>query len=134
MSSRQEGFPMVLLEAMGVGLPAVSVDCRTGPREIITEGVDGYVVPERDTQALASAMSELMSDAAKRRAFGIAALEAAARYDAGALAERWEAVLDELAGQTRGRRGTIAGPAVQLLGKMLLARGRKLATPGARRT
>jgi glycosyltransferase involved in cell wall biosynthesis len=134
MSSRQEGFPMVLLEAMGVGLPAVSVDCRTGPREIITEGVDGYVVPERDTQALAAAMSELMADAAKRRAFGVAALEAAARYDAGALAERWEAVLDELVAQTRGRRGTIAAPAARLLGRMLLARGRRLATLGARRT
>jgi glycosyltransferase involved in cell wall biosynthesis len=126
MSSRQEGFPMVLLEAMGVGLPAVSVDCKTGPREIITEGVDGYVVPERDTQALASAMSELMTDADKRRRFGAAALQAAARYDAGALAERWEQVLAELVAQTAGRRGTIARPALDLLGALLVARGRKL--------
>src|SRR3954453_11312985 len=93
MSSRKEGFPMVLLEAMGVGLPVVSYDCPTGPRDIIREGVDGHVVPDGDGDALAAALSSLMDDAERRKAFGAAAVEGAARYDIAAIAGRWEALL-----------------------------------------
>ena len=98
MSSRREGFPMVLLEAMGVGLPVVSFDCPTGPRDIVREGVDGHVVPDGDKDALAAAMSELMTDEARRKAFGAAALEGAARYDIATIAA-------PLGGAVRGARG-----------------------------
>jgi glycosyltransferase involved in cell wall biosynthesis len=114
MTSRQEGFPMVLLEAMGVGLPVVSVDCHTGPRDIVTDGVDGRIVPEDDEGALVEAMSALIADAGVRRAYGAAALEAAARYDQGRIAARWEARLAELSATKRGR-STIAGPALRVL-------------------
>jgi O-methyltransferase len=97
MTSRFEGFPMVLLEAMSAGLPVVSYDCRTGPAEIVSHGVDGYVVPNRDRGALAAAMSELMDDAEKRSAFAAAALEKAERYDPALIAERFELLLQELA-------------------------------------
>jgi glycosyltransferase involved in cell wall biosynthesis len=107
MTSREEGFPMVLIEAMGVGLPAVSVDCDTGPRDIITDGVDGYVVPEEDQPALVAAMSELMSDRDKRRSFGAAARAVVERYDAAAIAERWETVLAELVAQKGPRRSAL---------------------------
>jgi len=107
MTSREEGFPMVLIEAMGVGLPAVSVDCHTGPRDIITDGVDGYVVPEEDQQALVARMSELMSDPDKRRSFGDAARHVVERYDAAAIAERWESVLAELVAKKGSRRSAL---------------------------
>jgi glycosyltransferase involved in cell wall biosynthesis len=81
---------------MGAGLPAVSVDCKTGPREIITDGVDGYIVPEEDQPALVARMSELMDDADKRRSFGAAARRVVDVYDAAVIAERWETVLAEL--------------------------------------
>ena len=123
LSSRQEGFPMVLLEAMGVGLPVVSVDCDTGPRDIVREGVDGHVVPEDDTAALAAAMSGLMADADRRRAYGTAALETAARYEASQIAGRWEERIAELSATKSGDRGTIVGPAFRLLHNRAKAKG-----------
>jgi glycosyltransferase involved in cell wall biosynthesis len=115
MTSRVEGFPMVLLEAMGVGLPVVSVDCYTGPRDIVTDGLDGRIVPEDDQPALVEAMSELMADDEKRRAFGAAALETVQRYDLGRIAARWEARLGELSAAKGGRRRSNAGPVVSAL-------------------
>jgi glycosyltransferase involved in cell wall biosynthesis len=102
MSSRKEGFPMVLLEAMSVGLPVVSYDCPTGPRDIIREGVDGYVVPDGDGEALASALGRLMDDAELRKRFGAAAVEGAARYDIATIAGRWEELLEEAAAAKTG--------------------------------
>jgi glycosyltransferase involved in cell wall biosynthesis len=115
MSSRNEGFPMVLLEAMSAGLPVVSYDCPTGPRDIVREGVDGYVVPNGDGDALAAALGRLMDDAEMRKAFGVAAVEGAARYDIATIAERWEALLAEAESTKTGRRRTSAGPVVNLL-------------------
>jgi glycosyltransferase involved in cell wall biosynthesis len=125
MSSRKEGFPMVLLEAMGVGLPVVSYDCPTGPRDIIREGVDGHVVPDGDGDALAAALSRLMEDADARRAFGAAAVEGAARYDIAAIAGRWEALLAELAQRKHGRRRSGAVPMVKLVGSRGLTLARR---------
>jgi glycosyltransferase involved in cell wall biosynthesis len=121
MTSRVEGFPMVLLEAMGVGLPVVSVDCYTGPSDIVTDGVDGRIVPEEDRPALVKAMGELMADEERRRAFGAAALEAADRYDLGRIAARWEERLTELSAAKRGRR-TIAGPLLAVAGRKAMRR------------
>jgi glycosyltransferase involved in cell wall biosynthesis len=126
MSSRNEGFPMVLLEAMSAGLPVVSYDCPTGPRDIVREGVDGYVVPNGDRDALAAALGRLMDDAEMRKAFGAAAVEGAARYDIAAIAGRWEELLAETEAAKTGRRRTSAGPMVNLLASraMTLARRR----------
>lgn len=115
MSSRREGFPMVLLEAMGIGLPVVSFDCPTGPRDIVREGVDGHVVPDGDGAALAAAMSGLMADEARRKAYGAASVEGAARYDIAKIAGRWEALFDEIAAAKRPGRSTVMGPVVSLL-------------------
>ncbi len=127
MSSRREGFPMVLLEAMGAGLPVVSFDCPTGPRDIVREGVDGHVVPDGDVQALADALSGLMADPARRRAYGAAAVEGAARFDIAKIAARWEALFEELAAAKRPRIGATVEPAASLLTRMGVARARKLA-------
>jgi glycosyltransferase involved in cell wall biosynthesis len=116
MTSRVEGFPMVLLEAMGVGLPVVSVDCYTGPSDIVTDGVDGRIVPEEDRPALVAAMSELMGDDGRRKAFGAKALEAAGRYELGDITARWEERLTELSNGRRGRR-TIARPVLDVVRK-----------------
>jgi glycosyltransferase involved in cell wall biosynthesis len=81
---------------MSKGLPIVSFDCPTGPREIVEDGRTGLLVPEGDEEALAAALRELIEDAPRRRRFGAAALEAARAYELGAVGRRWEALLGGL--------------------------------------
>jgi glycosyltransferase involved in cell wall biosynthesis len=97
LSSRWEGFPLVVIEAMAKGLPVVAFDCPTGPAELVEHGVTGLLVPAGDTGALAAAMLELMRDEDKRRRFGAAAVERAANYNLDSIAKRWDALLAELA-------------------------------------
>ena len=79
MSSRAEGFPLVLLEAMAAGKPAVSFSC-TGPDVIIRDGVDGFLVKQNHTEELARQMARLMQDEAKRLLFGQSARAVTERF------------------------------------------------------
>jgi glycosyltransferase involved in cell wall biosynthesis len=107
MSSRFEGFPMVLLEAMRCGLPIVSYDCPNGPRDLITHGRDGFLVPNGDVDGLAAAMIEMIELGDARRSFGEAALQKSKQYEMPAIARRWEELLEELVAERRqqGRPG-----------------------------
>jgi glycosyltransferase involved in cell wall biosynthesis len=101
MTSRREGLPMVVLEAMAIGLPAVAYDCPTGPRELIADGVDGFLVPDGDEDALVDRLLGLLGDAEARRRMGEAARAKAIGYDVAHLAERWEALFCDLAAAKR---------------------------------
>lgn len=90
MSSKSEGFGMVLLEAMNCGLPVVSFNCPVGPRELVSDGVDGLLVPELDVDALAAGIIRLIEDEELRRTLSKAALQKAAEYGPEVVTAAWE--------------------------------------------
>lgn len=89
MSSRYEGLPMVLLEAQAAGLPAVSFECKCGPRDVITDGKDGILVPEGDIVGLAAGMKKLMDDIDLRKEMGANAFRNSDRYDKETIMHQW---------------------------------------------
>lgn len=96
MSSRYEGLPMVLIEAMTCGLPAVSFACKCGPRDIIEDGKNGLLVADGDTKALAASIIKVLKDSDMRRHMGEEAAKVKEKYDEAAIMNRWITLFEEL--------------------------------------
>jgi len=101
LSSRFEGLPMVMIEAMTHALPVVAFDCPTGPRDVLTDGVDGLLVPPRDVDALAAALKEIASDRQRRLDMGAAAAVTARDYGPDVVMPQWERLFAELSQEAR---------------------------------
>lgn len=89
LSSRVEGFPNVLVEAMAVGLPVIATDVGAVP-EVIRNGLDGLIVRPGDVRALAGTMDRLMGDPNGRAALGGYARAVLIRFDLDHVLEKWK--------------------------------------------
>ena len=96
LSSRFEGFGLVLVEAMNSGLPVVSFDCPAGPDEIITDGYDGLLVPPGDVKVLAQKLMLLMADKNLRIRLSQNARQSVQRYEMNSIAGKWVDLFNKL--------------------------------------
>lgn len=102
LSSRYEGFGLVLLEAMTCGLPCISFDCPDGPREIITDGRDGLLVPYRGltdaelSAAFAEALCRMIEDRDMRRSMSNEAMSKARNFSRDRIMNQWLSLFKEL--------------------------------------
>ncbi len=89
LPSRSEAFGNVLTEAMSVGLPAVCFDCGAGVREILQDGITGFLVPNGDTQQMAEALDKLMDNNQLRQDMAAAALLRVRQFDTPTTLQAW---------------------------------------------
>lgn len=94
LSSRFEGFGMVITEAMACGLPVVSFDCPWGPRSIIEDGKDGFLVENGNVEAMADSVSKLMNDVYLRLSMSQFGKQNVQRFSIEQIALRWKYILE----------------------------------------
>jgi len=97
MSSNYEGFPMVMIESMAIGLPVVAFDFKCGPRDIISDGENGLLVSNGDIPGLAEAMMKLMGDYELRRRMSVKARQVVDTYSEKAVMDKWVRLFTSLA-------------------------------------
>ncbi|OOV29525.1 hypothetical protein BXU11_06470 [Flavobacterium sp. LM5] len=96
MTSRYEGLGLVLLEAMASGLPCVAYDCPVGPRSIITDGVNGFLVEDGNVEAFVERLALLFQDEKLRETIGENAQKSIANYELNTIMNQWKALFDSL--------------------------------------
>ena len=96
MTSRYEGFPLVLLEAKSALLPIVSFECKTGPKELINDNVNGFLIECFNTQNMADKIIKLIENTTKRKEFSNHSLDDIQEFEYGFVINKWVELLNEL--------------------------------------
>lgn len=96
LTSHFEGFPRAVIESLAVGTPVVSVDCQSGPAEIIQNGVNGLLVPNYNVAALAEALNNIIFDKELLAKCSANAKGSVAHLDTAQIAEKWDQLIQEL--------------------------------------
>ena len=96
LSSRSEGFGMVLIEAMAYGIPCVAFDCPCGPSGIISNGVNGFLVPNGDITALSDKINKLIEDEPLRKSMGYKARIDVKRYLPDKIVSEWDQLFKDI--------------------------------------
>ncbi len=99
ISSRYEGFPMVIMEAMACGVPCVAFDCPFGPRNIIKDGEDGILVEYLNSEALADSVCALIENVEMRKKMGIAARNNIRRFSSNEVMKKWKLLFKTLSAE-----------------------------------
>ncbi|WP_138434048.1 glycosyltransferase family 4 protein [Winogradskyella algicola] len=94
MTSRWEGLPMVLIEAMSQGLVCISYDCKTGPSEIIENETNGILVEDQNIEEMSLKLEELINNPDKRNKLAKAATESLDRYDISSIYDRYMKIIN----------------------------------------
>lgn len=97
MTSHYEGFPMVMIEGMSMGLPVVTFDFKCGPRDIISHGHNGLVVSDGDEPAFAQALASLMRGSERRMSMGANARDIVNKYSEASVMRQWASLFESLA-------------------------------------
>ena len=96
VSSRFEGLSMAMLEAIACGLPVVSFACPCGPRDVISDGVNGLLVPKENIEGLAKALLKLMDSPEQIQIMGENARRKSEDYQIESLASKWKELFESL--------------------------------------
>ncbi|WP_270088414.1 glycosyltransferase family 4 protein [Sphingobacterium sp. SYP-B4668] len=96
MTSRYEGFGMVLTEAQVCGLPVIAYACKCGPRDIIVDGVNGFLIEDRDGQKMESRIAQLIDDELLREDMGVLGKMMSSRFSEKQVMLRWSDLFNNI--------------------------------------
>jgi glycosyltransferase involved in cell wall biosynthesis len=101
LSSRFEGLPLVLMEAMSIGLPSVSFTCPCGPRDIVQDGEDGILCENGNIKSLAAGICRLIEDEPLRKEMGRKAAQSIQRFTIDRIMQQWDQLFQEIVRKNR---------------------------------
>jgi len=106
LTSRYEGFPNALLEAMACGCAVIATDCPSAPAEIINNDINGLLVPAEDVTALSNAMQKIIDDESLRQRLGVQALKVKTTFSQETIMAKWDALIENISkkGETTDER------------------------------